>query len=271
LKALAYGVAVNSRKYNAEGRLVDEIYYDEDLNKTRHNNNYVRVTQTYNAKGNVESQSYYDSKNQPVLAKIGCAKVELDYDNDQNMSKEKCFGVDGNLFNNVRGVAETILHFDELGNVSKVSVFDALGSPDIYGYGYASIAFNYDKNGNVSEEAYFDINNEPMALVYNHEKPLLSNNVFKTLSKYDARGNLSESTFQGKNGNFSTLNGVAKYKYKYDKLGHLVEESHYDVHEKPVVNEELGYFMKVTVYANGSNIIQSEDYYDDHKQILDLF
>ena len=270
LKAMQHGVAVQGIKYDTKGRIIEENFYDERLKKTSKNNSYVRVVLTYDAAGNVESQTYYNADDQLVLAKSGCAKIESHYDDNQNIFKQNCFGVDGNLSNNIRGVAEYILHSDELGVSNKLLMFDQTGSPAINFNGISSVSYQEDENGNITEEAYFDINNEPVPLIDDLKKPLLTNNVFKTLYKFNDNGNLSETTFQGKGGDFSTYNGVAKYKYKYDKLGQRVEVSHHDVNDNPVVDKAYGYFKEITVYVDGSNIMESQEFYDQNGQRLNL-
>ena len=241
-------------EYDAHGFLKDRFYYGIQDEPVLHGTILAhKITQTCDERGNILEESYFDTEGKPSLSSSGNHKVVQKFDAMGNELEERYFGNKGEpvLINESHMFQET---YDAFGQTISSAWFGLHDEPVDTSAGYHRSEAAYDSSGNVISTSYFskdgkpalesenqvhkilrkfDERNQLISICYEDGdgKPMLADEGFaKQTMDYDARGNLSEISYYGINGERVLYDGAARKIGRYDQeTNELLEVLSYDL------------------------------------------
>jgi len=250
----ANGFAIYQAEYDARGFLSVRTYFNSQGKPVLNESILAhKITQVCDDRGNVLEESYFDTEGKPTLSQSGIHRVTQTFDALGNELEERYYGISGEPV----AVNETHLFkqtYDAFGQVLESLWFGMGDEPVENDKGYHRCIYGYDAAGNVVMTAYFSKDGKPAAEFENavhcirrkfdernqmieifyedgDGKPQLSNQGYAMQKvDYDARGNLSEISYYGTQGEHVLYEGAARKIGRYDQeTNELLEVLSYDL------------------------------------------
>lgn len=164
-----YGIAIVTREYDDNLRVIMEHYYDKKMQPTCSNAYGYGRRNMYNANGEIEEITYLDKNDKPMLTQLGYAGVRRKYYRTNGIEKGKVeFEFYYNeikepisLSNGQYGVHKS---YNEYGQESELIFLDADGNPIVTRKGYTRIVRTYHEDNTIKTEHYYDIEGKPFKL-----------------------------------------------------------------------------------------------------------
>ena len=185
------GYASIIRKTDAQGRIIQEEYYDNEGNKAIQKNgydeirqyytdskkpyrieyylngapvlysdNYAAIERKYDEAGNIVTERYFDTAFQPAPCKNGYEMIQKIYDENKRVIKEEYYDHNNQPVTNQRGVYQTAYEYNENGKIAKEAYFDSEGKTMTCPDGYAGLERMYNDQGNNIATLYLNENGE---------------------------------------------------------------------------------------------------------------
>lgn len=209
-----YGIAIVIQKYNEQGLLVEESFYDAEGNPVRaHDRNVASVVYGYDNLIHLTSISYFDENGNPCTNKNGVARTSKEY-KDGNQISEQYYGVDGEpcYVHLKEGIfAKWIAEYNSDGRQTSIQYYDITGSLLCIN-GVYETQMEYDERGNCIRYTYCDYLGHP---VNNQEGYAIKELAF------DGKGMLIYECYRNQDGYFVTGRNYAN-EWEYDKRGNLL-------------------------------------------------
>lgn len=230
--AIERGYAVRKAVRNAEGKTIEERYFDSDGNPVELYDSYYGIKYEY--RDHQVFIKYLDSQgNEMPLATYSIIVRTLDDDGravddyyyDLDMQPIKYAGYYG-------------MHrdYDSNGLNSRVTYLDENGQPVLCSSGYAIKEYKRDADGTITGEVYFD----------EQENPTKSSlGEYGQLYERDENGRISQITYLGSDGNAATNSaGYAILKRTYHRDGTWNTDMYFDKDGNPVALSKWQYGIK---------------------------
>lgn len=214
-----YGYCSSKRKYDTEGNILEETYYDTKGTPCLRNGKIFKVSLKY-INGNIIEEAYTDTIGQPCLHEDGYSSYTAEYDNENRKTIVSTWGVDGKLTLRDDGYAIRRIKYNDIGNVIEESFYDNYDLPCLHKNKYHKIRISKDESGNVIKEEYFDTKgkrclNKYKLSVWNAE---YNSTGFKIKEFY------LDTHLQPTN----NLYGIARKEFQLDELGNIILTTDYD-------------------------------------------
>lgn len=230
------GYAGINRKYNADGKLVEEHYFDseeqpvegkdkgyafytgvydgENLVRVEYRDRYNKLVANidtgyaiaaykYNDRGKCIWENYFDKNVQPVISKkYHCAGFRRAYDEENNQEIIGYLGLHG----------ETIIRSD---------------------LGYAQVCKQYDEFQHLTGETYYDadvdLQNDDQETIDRHKILCKKGGYASFEDQYDAQGNCVKSIYRDKDGELTLRkdSGCAVIENTFDDFGRCIQVTYY--------------------------------------------
>jgi hypothetical protein len=146
---------------------------------------YVRVTRKFDGNGNVTKEDYFDSDNHPAKQKEGYTEINQRYDDHNRLLEKTSFqltgesekiaynergkevewqylGADGKPILSKKGYARLTRRYDDRDMVVEEAYFGTSGEPVLTADGWARITYVNDERGRAVERAHFGVHSEPV-------------------------------------------------------------------------------------------------------------
>ena len=253
------GFCYERRKYDTEGRLIEQSYYGHDGSSVIGGDGYHRVKwgpfsehgaplggRVFTADGSVATDdtgvsimkieydhngyqtraSFYDSAGFPAWSSDHESYAfSQKFDSQGNIIEKAYWGPNHDPLLLKEGVHKQKYQYDQKGNQIDIANFGKMGEPVLLNGSYHRIKLIYNARGFIEKESYFDEHNEPT-----HD----GKGVHKYKAEYDERGNKNKVWVYGADDTPVTNHEGWHLKMKrYDNLGYTVEEAYFDVNTKP--------------------------------------
>lgn len=230
--AIDRGYAIREAVRNAEGKTIEERYFDADGNPVELYDSYYGVRYEYCDREVIIR--YLDSQgNEMSLATYSIIVRTLDDDGravddyyyDMDMQPIQYAGYYG-------------MHrdYDNNGWNNRVTYLDENGQPVLCSSGYAIKEYKRDVDGTITGEFYFDAQGNPI-------KSLLGE--YGQLYEYDENGRISQITYLDSDGNAATNGaGYAILKRTYHRDGTWNTDMYFDKAGNPVALSKWQYGIK---------------------------
>lgn len=218
-----YGYAILVGKYNEQGLLVEQSYYDAKNNPVRaHDYNVASVVCGYDNLTHLISISYFDENGSPCSNKNGVARTSKEY-KDGNQISEQYYDADGrpcNVHLSEGIFAKWIAEYDSDGRQIRERYYDLTGSLCMIS-GFYEAQMEYDERGNCVRYIYCDYLGYPL----NNQEGY----AIRELA-YDEKGMPIYECHRDQNGSFVTGQNYAN-EWEYDKRGNLIRAVSYTLDE----------------------------------------
>ncbi len=276
------GCAYTTRVNDQHGNELERWYYglDDELYTTP--GGYAGIKAEFDSIGNLMQNVVYDADQEPTQLQSGMAGFRYEYD-ERNM-QIACYTLNTNLEPEATEsrVAVERYEYDIRGNQTRTAYYEADGeTPCLNSDHIAGYITSYDTDGNMTEERFFGLNGETVedesegyaivrytyddnfnstgAKYYNaNGEPTLVNGRAAVQYINDDQGHVLESRLLGLDGQLATNYLITRY--KYDRMGNIIEQSFFDTNEQPVLNYEK--FHRITYKYNSRNQKTEQRYYD---------
>lgn len=200
-------------KYDDKGRVIEEMFINQDGEPTATKYGLGIRTTEYNKEDDPIKFQYLTPEREPAGEKDLEAPVcRNEVDKWGNTIRQYYEDLDGNpVYRRDMNIAVYVMDIENGLNV-KQSGLDVDGQPTYFKEGgYASAKLEYDKNGFISKLEVFDIDGNPT---------LNENGVFRDERINDIHGNIVEAWFYDVEGNLTLYNNnFAGIKAEYDSVG----------------------------------------------------
>ena len=160
----AGGYAVTIRTLDAEGRALDDFYYDLEREPVECAGSYYGLHREYDAEGRNSSITYLDQDGQAVCIKAGYATRVYERGADDSVAAEYYFDTLGQPTRSSLGEYGQQYERDESGRVRQITYVDENGEPMRTTAGYTMLKRTYYRDGTVDTDLYFDAEGHPIAL-----------------------------------------------------------------------------------------------------------
>lgn len=282
------GYCYERRKYDADGRLIEQSYYGDDGGAVIGGDGYHRVVwgpfsehgsplggRVYGADGSATTDntgvsimkyeydhngyqtraSFYNSAGIPAWSNLHESyAVSQKFDARGNILERSYWGASHDPLLLKEGVHKQSFQYDQKGNRVDIANFGKLGNPVLLNGRYHRIKLTYNARDFIETESYFDEYNEPTQD---------GEGVHKYKADYDERGNKTKVWAYGVD-DLPVINRAGWHLNvkRYDNLGHIVEEAHFDINTKPcVINEDSEVCHKSVWIHDGSGNVKSHAFY----------
>jgi hypothetical protein len=206
-----YAVFGVKRRYDSQGRMVEESYYDgaEAPDVDQFGSHAHRMS--YDARGNVVELRKFGRDGAATTDTLGIHRMTKRYDQRNQAIEESYFGVNGEPAG-PGGVHIYRYRVDNDGHRIEETAFGTGGAPTADQYGVHRISRKFNDYGDELEFAYFGVGGQRVA-------PAWEGFHLKTTS-YDERNRIKEQSTFGADGNPAADNdGYVRYLYRYDSGG----------------------------------------------------
>ncbi len=260
------GYAQVDTRYDAEGREVEDRFYDRSGAVAPAANGVAIVTLGRNERGDVVATAFLSPAGKPALNADGIAGFKSTWDDAGNEIERTELGVDGAAAAGKKSKwARWTATFDARGGELELAYFDAAGKPAPGPDDFAKLVTTRDAQGREIERAFFDADGKPFAPPKVGYAKLdtkvdrlgnqLESDAFDADGKpahavsgyaawrvtMDAAMHETERAWFGADGALArTRGGYARVVRSYDLLGRLMTVAYMDDTGKPVVSKEDG-------------------------------
>lgn len=178
----ASGYSTIVRTLDADGRAVDDYYYDLDMHPVSYNG-YYGVHQDYDSDGQNIRTTCLDKKGQPVCNTSGYAVRVYDKDASGTVTAEHYFDTLEAPATSALGQYGEVYKRDANGWITQITYLAANGAPTPVRAGYTVVKRTYHRNGTIAMDRYFDASGTPVALSKGQYGIRYSGNVSLLLDK----------------------------------------------------------------------------------------
>lgn len=152
-----YGYARLENNYDIKGNWVATAYFDSKGKPVLRRNMNARKEMRYNDNGLVIEEKFYDAGGNLSNGNDGYCKTKYEYDKQGNLIREAHFDLDDKpaicIF--CKNASKTYKYDDDC-NLIEEAYFDAEGKPCNYKKGYSKIVYSYDSYGTKIDEKKYD-------------------------------------------------------------------------------------------------------------------
>ena len=280
------GVITVETSYDAEGRITELRYFDENGQPMVLASLGASIEQrTYDEYGNVCRTQLLDGERRPMIGSKGWAAAEYVFNETKHRLSEAYYGTDGSLILVEGGYAKVTNIYDEAGNKISTTYYDTSGAPAVNARGVATVNRVFGERKTVVYEEYRDAQGNlcldadagcaAVSRVLDGDGRIIGKtyfgtdgNVFLNLKKkyasvrweYDASGRIIAESYFGVEGEPIAVGGRHILVRQYDKAGNVILEQQYDT-EGAIITTSQNYATVRRVYDNKKRIIE-EQYYD---------
>ena len=214
--------------YDEFSHVIAIRHLDKDDKPTLDNDGTSSLQAEYNRQGAVVKMSYYDSKGQPTIGEGYYSSRTWEYDELGNTKTWQFFDAEGTLTNNVNGIARCDFTYD-----SKTNFLILSKEYDNKGKLLTAIHRSYDKRGNIIKSYMVTSNGQ------------LKQGTAVECSEYDANNRATKVWWTDLNGKATNSPGtkIAKILNKYDMAGNRIEQTFWNIADKPSV-DDMGTFKR---------------------------
>jgi YD repeat-containing protein len=240
------------RKYDENGNLVHEAYFDPYGRPMTGPEGYASWTATYDLSGNRREVAYFGLRGERVLSVDGYAGWRPQYDPLGRRTKVEYFGVRSEPVALKDGTAGWTSTYDAHGNEIERTYFGLDGKPALCADGYAMERTQYDRRGQAVAIDYFGVDRRPMLRPWNASRPQDGGYARFTLA-HDSRNRVVERAFFGLDGQrVRRPEGWSRVVSRFDLRGtDPVELAFFDIDDRPAVNENGYHRVKRRLDAYG--------------------
>jgi len=211
LRTDSTGAAQNSFLYNEFGNFIKWVVMNEKGEAVIGTSGVAYENQFYQ-QAKLTHAYFYDGDGKRLALPWGPYSRKQEYDNHGNSVADIFLDIDDKIVVSEYGIAQINRKYIKNGQyLDTTEYLDSSGKLAMFSLrGYAKIKYLYNANGQLIEERYFDDQNKLISEKTNQlavKKIRYEGNLLKTLSTYDAQGNLT----------IDNDNGASLVHYDYDK------------------------------------------------------
>lgn len=214
----------------------------------------------YDRYDNCIEQSLWDASG-AALNRFDIHIYKYKYNTRNDLVEESYFGKNGQLtLNSSTNVAIARKEYNDRGEMIKQAYYGTDEKPCVCLEGWSNSTYEYDDYGNVVKQCFFGVDGKPCDP---QKMPPVG------LAKYDKWGNIIYIAAQDGYGKFiiNPSKGWAICRMKYDNNGNKLEESYYNVSDKPMSCPE-GYHKVISVYDKNNHEIEKSYFGENGKPSL---
>ncbi|MBN8606443.1 MAG: toll/interleukin-1 receptor domain-containing protein [Caulobacterales bacterium] len=221
-----YGWAAQTQRYDENGNLVEEAFYDvENQPALQTPALYSRASYAYDELGNLVERTYFDQGGSLTLNRTsGAARQTFNYDSRGLVLSIVSFDELDQRFRNLyNGCATERLEYDGAGRETRFACYDGEDRLTLSKVNGAAVTEStYDERGLVLSQALFGVNEEPV---------LGNDGLHRVEHRYDERGNEIEQIIWGRNNDrgYSRTIGGSGVRWIYDSRNLKIEGQVRDV------------------------------------------
>lgn len=224
---------------DSKGRIVKEVFYNEQDSISPNIDGVAIVEYKYNSKGILISKSFFDEDYKPVISKLtGCAILLQEVNSIGQVVLSSSMGINGEKIINKGGYCMQRTSYNKLGLPSKFELYDTDGNLVVGNEGWAIQECDVvtDRDGNaIHSISFYGADKEKT-----YERSSLSH---KRVYAYNDVGQCVEVSYYGINGDLCLNNlGFAKCKFTYDQKGRPSTRSFYNAkNESTLLYDHIDY------------------------------
>ena len=158
------GYAAIMRTLDADGRAVDDCYYDLNMKTVKCSGGYYGIHREYDNNGQNSSITYLNRDGQPVCNTSGYAMEIYQRDINEVITEKYYFDAQKKPVKSSLGQYGERYQRDERGWVTQITYLDINGSPSPTNAGYTILKRTYYRDGAVDADMYFDADGSPVAM-----------------------------------------------------------------------------------------------------------
>jgi hypothetical protein len=226
-------------EYDDHGNQTVFTYLGKDGKPASLDDGYATRKSVHDARGNVIRQTFYGVNGEPVQHKDGYYGREAEYDEQGRKTVVTYLGLDGKPTTIADGYAIFKSSYDARGNETRETFHGPNGVP--------VLSKEKGNHGWEKEAKYNENGREIFALTTFIGPTLIADGYAMVLASYDQRGNVTQQTFYGVNGE----------PIQSKKDGYYGWEADYDEHNNPTVTTYLDKDEKPMPCADGYAILKS--------------
>ena len=221
---------------------------------------WATLKKKYDKYNNVTEIAVFDGKGAAVNGQ-GVHRYEYAYNSRNQQTEERHYGTDGSpCLHKTELWASVKAEYDNRGNIVKRSYYGTDGKPCRIKEGWSSATYEYDAFGHPVKQCFFGTDGKP-----SNPKDMVP----VGLAKYDKWGNLVYIAAQDGKGNYivNPNEGYAICRSEFDNKANMLEQSYYDVNDKPMKGKD-GYHKVKYKYDDAGNRTEEAYYGTDGKPMM---
>lgn len=152
------------RTFNKNGQIIQDLYFDSEMNAVPSVGGYYGIYRKYNSQGLNYESIYINAEGFPMTNTSGYAKEQYIFDENNCKIKQFYFDVNSKPVQSILGQYGEEYKYDNNGRISQITYLNKDGKPTSTNLGYTILKRNYYKDGAVKSDRYFDIEGKPVAL-----------------------------------------------------------------------------------------------------------
>ena len=225
---------VTVRKYNGRNLVEQEMYYSADDDKPYAvDGGYYAVRKEYDCHQRIIEQKYYDADMQPIENAWGYASTTYQYNDGYGSVTNYYYLLNGEPVVFEEGNSGYTISYPTAGNAyqGKQIFLDKNGNTVTLKYGYAEIRWQTNERGQDVCRTFYDENSEVVNSIYGYAK---------RIQIYNERGQIIRREFYDLNGvPVDCTEGYSFVVWKYDENGELENNGCYNVRGELVWGTEV--------------------------------
>ena len=277
------GCARLTREYDATGKLRQLCHFVPDGK-----GGYI-LSFRADTVNHISEHAHFTPEGRPTLHRDGYHRLVTRYDERGQRVEEAYFGLDGKPCLCSNGMHRWVDRFDKRGNRVAGANFGTDGKPCLHKNGQHRWTARFDERGHQIELAFFGLDGRPVTLAEGVNKG------FTRLTwEYDARGklrwrgyyvlddrggcallrradaanrNLEEAFFTPEGRPTLNVEGIHRYRARYNERGHRTEATAFGLDGKPCLHKD-GYHRFVRRYDERGRIVEEMFFGLDGKPCL---
>lgn len=251
------GIAGLNRKYDENGRLIEECYFDKHGLPALHKFNGYRKHFEYNSLGRKVIEESFGGNGRLWANYKGVARIRREYNGHGKELKTEYFGDNGKLIRNTSNIAIMVNEYDAQSRLIMESFFDengtaVLGRPYLAPFSYARRNLYYDERGRLVAERYFDCENKPLGSksgVYAEKR-----------TEYDERSQISAECYFDEDGKCARCDDdYCRVRYERDVRGNVTNQIFY-AEDGNLKLCKYGYAQRRSTYGRGFHVVKEEHF-----------
>ncbi len=276
----AEGVHKMLIQYDSIGNITQLDYLDKRLKPAPCKGFYTRKKQKYNDQGLIVEEAFYDKDDHLTVNENGVARFVYTYDKTGNTTKVEHIGKDGRtLVNAKEGAAYWEIGYDAMGNLTYLKSYNSSKKPCMNAYGYHAREYVYDQGTNFLKEIkFYDANTSIIKIRhYEHDGNGNETAYWETNGKGQLQGQVRHSKYDDNNrvvqcyhtnlaGKRVNADGCrfCRIDYEYDERGNNTVSTYYDAAGKPALNVDNSH-RRIRKYDDQGHFVYEKNLGKDNK------
>lgn len=229
------------KKKDNSGRIITEVYFDENGEPALQPDGHYALRRTYNDKGQNIEITYLDAQLNPCRNTWNYTTIRRTFNADGKKEKETFYDENGKRARHLSDEYGRYFEYDYETGQTSITYLGIDDKPTCKRIGYSKVIRSYWENGKIKTDLYYDVDGQPIKL---------SLGQYGIYREYDDFGQEKLITYLDASGQpMMTIQGYATVKYMYsngtatelyyDQVGQPVQLSHGQYGTKKIGNQAI--------------------------------